>query len=182
MSALLEPVLLGDSIELRNRVVMGSMTRNRCVDNGKPTEASVTHYAARAKDGVGLMVAEGSFISLHGAEWPHAPVMYTKEHAEAWRKVVDAVQAEGGKIFFQPWHPGNLNRHLAILQLLISSGRIQNKNMPLLKESGYPVLAPSPVPAAGGKFRELPGSPVNAPLVRKANYEILISSRGILKM
>ena len=39
-------------------------------------------------------------------------------------------------------------------------GRIQNENMPMLKESGYPVLAPSKVKAEGGKFRTLEGLPV----------------------
>lgn len=39
-------------------------------------------------------------------------------------------------------------------------GRIQNENMPMLKESGYPVLAPSRVKASGGKFRTLEGLPV----------------------
>lgn len=87
---------------------MGSMTRNRCIDNGMPTQASIEHYATRARDGVGLIIAEGTFISLHGAEWPHAPVMYKREHADAWKKVVDAVHREGGKIFFQPWHPGKV--------------------------------------------------------------------------
>ncbi|KAL2826133.1 hypothetical protein BDW59DRAFT_161259 [Aspergillus cavernicola] len=33
------------------------------------------------------------------------------------------------------------------------------ENMPLLKETGYPVLAPSKIPAAGGKYRTLPGAP-----------------------
>jgi 2,4-dienoyl-CoA reductase-like NADH-dependent reductase (Old Yellow Enzyme family) len=102
----LQPIILGDSIDLRNRVCTGSMTRNRCVDDSKPTESSCSHYVERARDGVGLLVAEGTFISLHGAEWPFAPVMYSQSHAQAWKKVTDAVHKEGGKIFFQPWHPG----------------------------------------------------------------------------
>ncbi|KAJ5578458.1 Aldolase-type TIM barrel [Penicillium hispanicum] len=143
MPRMLEPVTLGDDLLLRNRVCMGSMTRNRCTDNGKPTESIAKHYADRARDGVGLIVAEGTFISLHGAEWPHAPVMFDRSHSEAWKPVVDAVHREGGKILFQPWHPG----------------RIQNDRMPLLKDSGYPVLAPSKVKARGGKFRTLEGAP-----------------------
>lgn len=123
---------------------MGSMTRNRCID-GKPTRASADHYATRAADGVGLIIAEGTFVSLHGAEWPHAPVMFDKSHSEAWKKVIDPVHQAGGKIFFQPWHPG----------------RIQHHEMPLLKKSGYPVLAPSRIPASGGKFREVDGTPVS---------------------
>jgi 2,4-dienoyl-CoA reductase-like NADH-dependent reductase (Old Yellow Enzyme family) len=143
MSSLLQPVVLGDSVDMRNRVCMGSMTRNRCVDNEKPTEATCQYYAQRAA--AGLIIAEGTFISLHGAEWPWAPVMYDKHHAQAWKKVTEAVHMEKGKIYFQPWHPG----------------RIQNENMPLLKESGYPVLAPTKVRAAGGKFRVLEGVPVS---------------------
>jgi len=144
MGPVLEPITLGDSLQLRNRVCMGSMTRNRCIDESMPTSATANHYSARAQDGVGLIIVEGTFIAPHGAEWPHAPVMYNEAHVAAWKKVVDAVHQEGGKIFFQPWHPG----------------RIQHHDMPLLKGCGHPVLAPSPVPAAGGKFRELPNCPV----------------------
>jgi hypothetical protein len=32
----------------------------------------------------------------------------------------------------------------------------------MLKESGYPVLAPTKVPASGGKFRTLEGVPVSS--------------------
>ncbi|KAK0625611.1 N-ethylmaleimide reductase [Lasiodiplodia hormozganensis] len=143
MLSLLEPAVLGDSLSLRNRICMGAMTRNRCVDDNKPTEATVKHYATRARDGVGLIVAEGTFVYLNGAEWTHTPVMYDKSHAQAWKKVTDAVHSEGGKILFQPWHPG----------------RIQNENMPMLKNTGYPVLAPSRVKAEGGKYRLLEGHP-----------------------
>lgn len=143
MAKLLEPVILGDGIPLRNRICMGSMTRNRCTDANKPTEASVKHYVDRARDGTGLIIAEGTFISPHGAEWPHAPVMYNADHAAAWQKVTSAVHEVGGKIFFQPWH----------------AGRIQNEEMPMLKDIGHPVYAPSKVPAKGGKFRTLEGVP-----------------------
>lgn len=154
MLTLLQPTVLGDTLELRNRICMGSMTRNRCTDNCKPTQSSITHYAERARDGVGLIVAEGTFISLHGAEWPHAPVMFDCSHAEAWKKVTDAVHREGGKILFQPWHPG----------------RIQNDNMPMLKETGYPVLAPSKVKAQGGKYRALEGLPVCSAFVWDSSH------------
>ncbi|GLA30949.1 hypothetical protein AnigIFM63326_009384 [Aspergillus niger] len=143
MAELLEPVVLGDGIQLRNRICMGSMTRNRCTNGNKPTQVNVKHYADRARDGTGLIVAEGTFICPSGVEWPNAPVMYKDSHAEAWAKVTSEVHKVGGKILFQPWHPG----------------RIQNENMPMLKESGYPIYAPSKVPAKGGKYRTLEGLP-----------------------
>lgn len=144
MSNLLEPIVLGDTLDLRNRVCMGAMTRNRCTDDSKPTQASVKHYTDRAKDGAGLIIAEGIFISLHGTEWPDTPVMFDQSHAEAWKEVTDSVHREGGRIMLQPWHPG----------------RIQNENMPLLKANGYLVLAPSRVRAEGGTYRLLEGCPV----------------------
>lgn len=106
MSSLLEPVTIAGKLCLRNRVVMGSMTRNRCVDDYKPGPAHVTHYADRARDGTGLIVNEGTFVDWAGCDWTHAPFMITEEHAAAWRAVTDAVHREGGKIFFQAWHAG----------------------------------------------------------------------------
>ncbi|KAL5335198.1 hypothetical protein BJX70DRAFT_330905 [Aspergillus crustosus] len=143
MPSLFDPVTLGSTISLRNRICMGSMTRNRCVDDSKPSDAHIKHYATRAREGAGLIVAEGTFVYLHGSEYPFAPMMFNQEHAKAWKKVTDAVHDEGGIIFFQPWHPG----------------RVQNENMPLLKDNTYPVLAPSKVPAPRGKYRDLPGTP-----------------------
>lgn len=114
MSSLLEPVTIGGKLSLRNRVVMGSMTRNRCVDSYKPGPAQVKHYANRARDGVGLIVNEGTFVDWTGCDWKYAPFMITEDHAEAWRKVTDAVHKEGGKIFFQAWHAGTTMDYLRI--------------------------------------------------------------------
>ncbi|RDH27996.1 FMN-linked oxidoreductase [Aspergillus welwitschiae] len=172
MVQLLEPVVLGDGIQLRNRICMGSMTRNRCTNGNKPTQVNVKHYADRARDGTGLIVAEGTFICPSGVEWPNAPVMYNDSHAEAWAKVTSEVHKVGGKILFQPWHPG----------------RIQNENMPMLKESGYPIYAPSKVPAKGGKYRTLEGLPghthniteIDEPetIIEQYRHSVTVSTQG----
>ncbi|KAL0933850.1 nadh:flavin oxidoreductase nadh oxidase [Colletotrichum truncatum] len=143
MSSLLEPVRVGGKLSLRNRVVMGALTRNRCVEDNKPGPAQATHYSDRARDGAGLIVTEGTLIDWTGCHWEHAPFMITTEHADAWRKVTDAVHNEGGKIFFQAWH----------------AGRIQHDQMPVKKKHGGAVLAPSAIKAEGGKYRDLPGNP-----------------------
>lgn len=106
MSNLLEPIAVGGKLLLRNRVVMGSMTRNRCVDNLKPGPAQVKHYADRARYGTGLIINEGTFIDWSGSNYDYAPVIIDDDHAEAWRKVVDAVHEQGGKIYLQAWHAG----------------------------------------------------------------------------
>lgn len=106
ITKILEPTTLGNgALPLRNRICMGALTRNRCID-GKPGDATVRYYADRARDGVGMIVVEATLISPHGVEWHNAPMMTDKSHVNAWKKVTDAVHREGGKIFFQPWHPG----------------------------------------------------------------------------
>ncbi|WQF84270.1 Putative NADH:flavin oxidoreductase/NADH oxidase, aldolase-type TIM barrel, oxidoreductase Oye [Colletotrichum destructivum] len=142
MSSLLEPAVVGGKLELRNRVVMGSMTRNRCIDN-KPGQPQVRHYADRAADGTGLIVVEGIFVDWSGCDWSFSPVMITEEHSKAWQQVVNAVHDKGGKIFFQAWH----------------CGRCQHDQMPMMKERNHPVLAPSKIKAKAGKYRDLPGTP-----------------------
>lgn len=103
---------------------MASMTRNRCVDSYKPGPASVKHYADRARDGPGIIVTEGVLVDWAGLDYPHAPVMVSDEHAEAWRVVVDAVHKEGALMFLQAWHAGMCaSEHSLKLGLVIIRGR-----------------------------------------------------------
>ncbi|PRQ46959.1 putative 12-oxophytodienoate reductase [Rosa chinensis] len=44
----------------------------------------------------------GMFNPSH--RYPSVPGIYTEEHIEAWKKVVDAVHAKGAIIFCQLWH------------------------------------------------------------------------------
>ncbi|KAF2173452.1 hypothetical protein M409DRAFT_15734 [Zasmidium cellare ATCC 36951] len=136
-SSLLQTVLLGDDLPLSNRIVMASMTRNRNIDNMKPTQLTTTYYTQRAS--AGLIISEGMHIYPQATQWEHVPVMYEAEHAQAWKPVTAAVHDAGGKIFMQIWH----------------AGRAQNEKMKWVKQDGsFPgVLAPSKVKAVGGRFR-----------------------------
>jgi len=102
--ALLTPVKLGD-YELRNRVVMAPMTRDRADNPGfVPTELHAEYYGQRA--GAGLIVTEGSQISPQGMGYVNTPGIYSKEQVAGWKKVTHAVHARGGRIFLQLWHVG----------------------------------------------------------------------------
>ena len=61
-SALLTPVKIG-STELRNRIVMAALTRNRSQDT-YPTELMKEYYVQRAD--AGLIVTEGILIVRQG--------------------------------------------------------------------------------------------------------------------
>lgn len=41
--------------------------------------------------------------------YPHTPGIWTKEHVEAWKPIVDAVHAKGGIFFCQLWHTGRVS-------------------------------------------------------------------------
>src|SRR2546423_2103034 len=92
---LLSPIKLGD-LELKNRVILASMTRNR---NLVPQQVNVEYYTQRAN--AGLVLTEGTMVSQQGSQWPNAPGIYTEEQTEAWKKVVDSVHNAGGVIFLQ---------------------------------------------------------------------------------
>lgn len=141
-SALDSPLQLGPLI-LKNRIVLASLTRNRSPEDATPNCYNVEYYRQRARGGFALLLTEGTLIERQGTEWPNAPGIWSSDQVAAWRKVTDAVHAEGSFIFCQLWH----------------TGRIANDQMAHQLRAGKPVPAPSAVAARGGKFRELPGKP-----------------------
>ncbi|HSC48251.1 MAG TPA: alkene reductase [Gammaproteobacteria bacterium] len=104
---LLKPVKLG-RYELNNRVVMAPMTRDRA-DNPDlaPTALHALYYGQRAT--AGLIVTEGSQISPQGTGYINTPGIYSAAQIEGWKKVTEAVHAEGGHIFLQLWHVGAIS-------------------------------------------------------------------------
>ncbi|OBY25000.1 alkene reductase [Leisingera sp. JC1] len=95
------------AIELKNRIVMAPLTRNRADDRtGEVLDRHAEYYAQRA--GAGLVITEGSQISPEAKGYIQTPGIHTAAQAAAWRKVTDAVHAKGGKIVIQLWHVGRI--------------------------------------------------------------------------
>ncbi len=102
---LFKPIEIGP-LTLRNRVVMAPMTRTFC-PNGIPNKLVVAYYERRAKNDVGLIITEGTYVGHPAASgYANAPYFYGTEALAGWKKVVDAVHAAGGKIMPQLWHVG----------------------------------------------------------------------------
>lgn len=107
LSPLFRPLTLR-SLELRNRIVMSPMTRSFS-PGGIPGADVAEYYRRRAAGGTALVVTEGVAIDHPTAvDNPRVPRMYGDEALEGWRRVVDAVHAEGGRIVPQLWHVGPL--------------------------------------------------------------------------
>ncbi|KAI8590880.1 hypothetical protein BDZ88DRAFT_460428 [Geranomyces variabilis] len=139
------PLKLGP-LELPNRIVMASLTRNRAT-YGAANQDMAKYYAQRAS--TGLILSEGTLVTPQGIEWPEAPGIYdarttgtdgkSSSASVGWKSNVDAVHKAGGLIFAQLWHLGRVAH-------------------PLL-QANVPSPGPSAVKAEGGKFRHLVGEP-----------------------
>jgi N-ethylmaleimide reductase len=107
MSAkLFSPLTIG-TLTLPNRIVMAPLTRNRAAEGDVPHALNVEYYAQRAS--AGLIISEGTQISPEGKGYIATPGIYSAEQVAGWRKVTDAVHAQGGRIFAQLWHVGRIS-------------------------------------------------------------------------
>lgn len=103
-------------IELKHRVIMAPMTRNRGtpLTEGTPDAPNRTwlsdeivalYYEQRASPG-GLLVTEGIPPSIEASGMPNVPGLFDKSQIPGWKRVVEAVHAKGGFIYAQLWHAG----------------------------------------------------------------------------
>lgn len=129
MSTLFDPLKVG-AIDLKNRVVMAPLTRNRAFDGDTPSDMHVDYYRQRA--GAGLIITEASQITPEGKGYAWTPGIHSAAQIAGWKKVTDAVHEAGGKIVIQLWHVGRIS-HTS------------------LQEGGKAPVAPSAIRAEGVK-------------------------------
>ena len=154
MSSLFDPVQAGD-LKLANRIVMAPLTRNRS-PNAVPRDITATYYAQRAS--AGLLITEATAISHQGQGYADVPGLYGTEQLDAWKRVTDAVHAEGGKIVVQLWHVGRVSHN----ELQPEGGKpvapsaITAKTKTVLIKDGVPTFTETSEPRALDAS-ELPG-------------------------
>lgn len=93
------------SLILTNRIVMAPMTRCRAIGN-IPNDLMALYYQQRAK--AGLIITEGTSPSPNGLGYARIPGIFSKEQVSGWRKITNAVHAQGGKIAIQLMHCGRV--------------------------------------------------------------------------
>ena len=93
--------------ELKNRMVMAPMTRNRAGRGNSPQPVNALYYAQRA--GAGLIITEASQVSPQGLGYPDMPGIHSPEQISGWRLVTDLVHKRGGLIFLQLFHCGRIS-------------------------------------------------------------------------
>jgi N-ethylmaleimide reductase len=133
---LFQPVALG-KLELKNRVVMAPLTRNRAEEGNVPGAMTVEYYAQRA--GAGLIITEATQVSETAQGYASTPGLHTAEQIEGWKKVTDEVHKRGGRIFVQIWHTGRMS-HTAFQpdgQAPVAPSAIAAKAKTFVPGSGY---------------------------------------------
>lgn len=155
--------LASSSLPLSNRIVMAPMTRSRAVEANTPNALMATYYAQRAD--AGLIITEGTSPSPNGLGYARIPGLFNRDHMEAWKSIVKAVQARGARIFVQLMHTGRVS-HVA--------------NLP----SGAEVLAPTASVCPGEMYTDAHGmQPHSAPRamtvadIERAVAEYVVSAR-----
>lgn len=124
---LLEPIKIG-ALQLKNHVIMAPMTRARANMDHSPTDLMVKYYVQRAS--AGLMLTDCTLVCEHESAYIREPGIYNELQVTAWKKVTDAVHANGGLIALQLWHPGRVAHSL----------NSDNKSQP---------VGPSPIAVSG---------------------------------
>jgi len=67
LAPLFTPLKLGGgAIELKNRVIMSPLTRDRSVPTNVPNKVNLEYYEQRAAGGTSLIVSEGTLITQQG--------------------------------------------------------------------------------------------------------------------
>lgn len=120
------------AIDLKNRIVMAPLTRNRArAEDDAPVDMHARYYAQRAS--AGLIITEAAQISPQGKGYAWTPGIYSSSQIEGWKKVTDAVHEKGGKIVIQLWHVGRVSH-------------------PVLQQGGADPVAPSAISADSKTF------------------------------
>lgn len=97
--------------ELKNRVGLAPMTRISATKEGFVTDLMVKYYRSFAKGGFGLIITEGTYIDDKNSQtYQFQPGIAMDGQAQEWKKVVEAVHEEGGKVIMQLQHSGPLSQ------------------------------------------------------------------------
>ena len=133
----LAPQRIG-AIDLKNRLAVAPMTRVSAAPDGTPTDEMVSYYAEFARGGFGVVITEGTYTDVaHSQSYLNQPGLAVDAHVEGWRRVVDAVHAEGVPLIAQLMHAGALSQG---------------------NSYGVETIAPSPIAPRGEMLEEYGGS------------------------
>jgi 2,4-dienoyl-CoA reductase-like NADH-dependent reductase (Old Yellow Enzyme family) len=100
LSILFEPAALG-RLRLRNRIVKSGTLENMASPEGLPSDTSMTFYQRLARGGAGLIVTGLAYVSRVGRSYVRQHGIHSDSVIAAWRRITEAVHAQGAAIALQ---------------------------------------------------------------------------------
>jgi NADPH2 dehydrogenase len=91
---------------LKNRIVMPPMCMYSAEDDGMATDFHEVHYASRAAGGTGLIIVEATGITPNGRISSNDLGIWSDDHIEGLKRIVDKSKAYGAKMGIQLAHAG----------------------------------------------------------------------------
>ncbi|KAH8911620.1 FMN-linked oxidoreductase [Coniochaeta sp. PMI_546] len=127
-SRLFKPLKIGN-VEVKHRIGMAPLTRQRATDDHVPTPMMKEYYSQRASVPGTIIISEGTFISASSCGgFANAPGIWREDQVAAWRTITDEVHRRGCFIFCQ----------------IFATGRAANAAW--AKEEGFGIVGPSAIP------------------------------------
>lgn len=93
-------------VELRNRVFISPHNVQYAHTDGTPSDRNIHYFVERAKNGVALIIADGTYFMKEGRAFRCQLGIYDDRLIPAWRRMADAVHKAGAKFGVQLLHPG----------------------------------------------------------------------------
>lgn len=119
-----------------NRVVMSPMCQY-VADDGTVGDWHMVHLGSRAIGGAGLVMAEMTDVSREARISPWCAGLYTPQHADAWKRIVDFVHGHSpARIGIQLGHAGRKG----------ATKRLWEGDNEPLDTGRWPLLSASPLP------------------------------------
>src|SRR4030043_1967701 len=122
--ALFSSFQLGN-LKLRNRIVMPPMATHFAGEDGLVNDRHIAYYLRRVRGGAGYITFEHTGVMRQGKSFFNMALIDSDEKILPFKKLVDAIHREGGKIVIQINH----------------AGRQTSSSM-----TGSPIVAPSAIP------------------------------------
>lgn len=94
------------NMTLRNRLVMPPMCMYSADEDGKVKDFHEVHYVSRAVGGIGLIIIEATGVTPNGRISSHDLGIWSDEHIEGLKRIVDKSKVYGAKMGIQLAHAG----------------------------------------------------------------------------
>ncbi|MBT2563343.1 NADH-dependent flavin oxidoreductase [Pedobacter sp. ISL-68] len=100
------PLLLGNGITLKNRIVMSPMTTWASNDDFTISDEEVEYYRKRV-NGVGLVITGCTHVTANGIGFTHEFAGYDDTFLPSLKKLANAAKSGGAPAILQMFHAGN---------------------------------------------------------------------------